>query len=608
MNNPFKHHVPKTYEENLRWRAKIHQKVIDDVSCIQALRDACAVDPIFWINGFCWTYDPRRKPYPKLPFILYPFQEEAVNDLVNAIGNNDILIEKSRDMGASWICSLSMMWFWMFKSMQSFLFGSRNEKYVDDTGNPKALFWKLDFTLDHMPAWLKPDGFNNKEHRRYLHLENPSNGSVIDGESTTEYFAQGDRRTAILLDEFALVPNGTSVLGATRDVTKSRIFNSTPDGTANAFYRLRQKPSLSKIRLHWSVHPGKRKGLYATGEGNKLKILDPIHYPKDYHPILDGKLRSPWYDDECERAEGPKEIAQHLDIDYLGSGYQFFGAVAVTEYVSRISRPPLYVGDMEYDPSLGEPRRFRENPKGDLKLWCLLDGDMKPVSDHAIAIGVDISAGTGASNSCLAGYDIATGEKVLELATPYVRPEEFACLAASVARWIRGKSIFKPKVIWESNGPGRQFGSKLIELGYHDVYRKSGGKSKTTDIPGWASTKETKLILLGDYRDAIENSEIINFSKEAVEETLQYVYMPNGGVAHAGSAGKEDPSGANANHGDRAMADALAWKLIREKNKKEPEPEEEPDEPLGSLAWRQKHLVVKKPSNVRLLKDNWYRS
>ena len=88
--------------------------------------------------------------------------------------------------------------------------------------------------------------------RTKLRLTNESNGSTIDGESTTGDVARGDRRTAIGLDEFAAfdVDAGYRALASTRDATNSRIFNSTPAGSGNAFYDMAHKPELTQITLH----------------------------------------------------------------------------------------------------------------------------------------------------------------------------------------------------------------------------------------------------------------------------------------------------------------------------------------------------------------------
>jgi hypothetical protein len=596
LRTPFKHHVPKDPKKNLEWRRKIAAAVRDDPEFCEVIKEACKRDPIFFVNAFAWTYDPRPAAQKilgfaqsKVPFILYGFQEEALLELLGAIeGGHDILVEKSRDMGASWLCVTAFHYRWLFRPLQSFLFVSRVEDYVDSSGNPKALFWKLDYLNTNLPQYLLPVGFNLQSHRRKLHIENPENGSVIDGESTTGRVARGDRRTAILLDEFAAVEQGESVLKATRDATDCRVFNSTPEGTNNAFYKMRQT-KIRKLRLHWSVHPRKAIGLYTTTEHGDLKVLDPDGFPEDHKPILDDKLRSPWYDRECERCASPYEIAQELDIDYLGSGHQFFNPDKVHEAVTLHALPPSMVGELVYDEATGDPIEFRDDPKGTVRLWVGLDGKNQPICRDRLVVGSDVSAGTGASNSVLAGYSAKTKEKVFEFTSPYHRPEAFATLTVALLRWFQKASLHSPFLLWESNGPGRQYGSRVLDLGYGNIYlRKNDAsiKQKVSDVPGWPPTKESKMVLLGNYRSGVEGLRCCNRSKRALEETLEYVFTPNGGVAHARAADKSDPSGANANHGDRVMADALAWKGLGER-KRTPQ-RETPQAPPGSLAWRRK--------------------
>ena len=89
--------------DNLRWRAGVFKKVMESPNYAAVIRDACAADPIFYVNGFLYTYDPRAQPYTKIPFVLYPYQRDGLLELFDAIGNEDLLIEKSRDMGASWL-------------------------------------------------------------------------------------------------------------------------------------------------------------------------------------------------------------------------------------------------------------------------------------------------------------------------------------------------------------------------------------------------------------------------------------------------------------------------------------------------------------------------
>lgn len=579
--------VPKTVRENMLWRANLHRMVMNRPELQDVIRETCKQDPLFFINAFCYTYDPRREPFSRVPFILYPFQEDAIIELARALGVEDVVCEKSRDMGASWICIAVIVWAWLFQKDLSFLLGSRVEAYVDDPGNPKSMFWKIDYILNNLPEWLLPKGYDRKVHRRKLHIENPELGGVIDGESTNENFSRGDRRTAIVLDEFSAVEQGWRILNATRDATNCRIFNSTPQGINNAFFDVTQRKDILKIRMHWSVHPEKALGMYTTASNGTLKVLNQEGWPVGYKPILDGKLRSPWYDIQCARAANAQEIAQELDIDYLGSGFQFFSADTIRERIREHARPPQIIGDLEYDDDTGEPIRFREHPDGSLKLWVLLDGNGEPPREHKITVGADVSAGTGASNSALAGWDNVTNGKVFEYVNAFVRPEQFAKQSVAICRWFGN-----PLLIWESGGPGRQFGSRVQELSYGNVYlrrREEALSKKVSEIPGVAQTKETKAAIMGEYRAAIEKASILNRSKEALEECLEYIFAPDGSVVHSRATKKDDPSGAKANHGDRAMADALAWKGMQEYAVRTISQEAcKPSVPYGSLAWRNK--------------------
>ena len=587
MKCPFIDRVPTDIVENLKFRASIHRKVMDNREYTQYFWEACAADPLFYICAFGYTHDARAEPFKKLPFILYDFQRKAFLEILDAINHHDLLIKKSRDMGASWMCALAFEWMWHFTpklSAPSFLIGSRVKEYVDHGNNPKSIFWKLDFFHDNLPKWLMPPGYDRAIHRRVMHMTNPHNGAVIDGETTTANFAAGDRRTAIMLDEFAKVDQGHKILPATRDVTKSRIFNSTPLGINNAYFDVHET-NIKKLTLFWTDHPIKQRGLYTTGKDGRLKVLIRDGYPKNYCPILDGNLRSPAFDYEESRSS-PREMAQEWNMDFRGSGDQFFSAAAIQEVTRKNVIPPLFTGDLDYDTITAEPTRFRRDvggKRGSICLWRLLDSDGNIFRDkHEISLGADVSAGTGASNSALCAYDVVTNEKILEYASPYVRPEEFAKQAVAIATWLGGAYL-----IWESNGPGRQFGSRVQELHYGNIYlrkREEKLSKKVTDIPGWASTKEGKLDLVGEYRAAVEEGRCINRSRDAMEECLEYIYDPNGGVSHSRAANKEDASGAKFNHGDRVLADALAWRGVIERTKKPKK--EKPTAPIGSLAWR----------------------
>jgi phage terminase large subunit len=74
--------------------------------------------PIDWINDWCVTFDPRNTaPTPRLlPFMLFPRQEEFVLFLKSCLDDKESgLVEKARDMGATWLCCAFSVWLWLFR-------------------------------------------------------------------------------------------------------------------------------------------------------------------------------------------------------------------------------------------------------------------------------------------------------------------------------------------------------------------------------------------------------------------------------------------------------------------------------------------------------------
>ncbi len=526
--------VPKGVLENLEFRRKLIEVCNADSSVASDVIEMCRRDRLFYINSFCWTYDPRKDDQPIIPFITYDFQDNAIDDIGEAIGSHDILAEKSRDMGASWMFLTVLHHEWMFKSMRSFLVVSRNEDYVDKPENPKALFWKLDFLLKKLPTFMVPN-FT----RVNMNITNKDNGSVIDGESTTADVGRGDRRTAVLMDEFSAFKkdDGYRALSSTRDVTKCRMFNFTPQGTNNAAYDMAQR-NISKLRMHWSVHPEKNIGLYHK----------------------EGKARSPWYDEQCERAAHPMEIAQELDIDYLGSDFQFFDSQSIDKVQKENCVKEYFQGELSFDSDSLRPMGFTRVAGGRWRLWINHE-QLDPMD--LFAVSADIATGTGASNSVISIGSMRTSQKIAEFANPMVKPHELAKIAVAAAKFFKNATM-----IWEANGPGRIFGDGVIDAGYREVYYRTNDKqlgAKESTVPGWYSTRENKLGVLGEYRRALASGDFINRSLEAVQECREYVFLATGSVEHGKSISNIDPSGARANHGDRVIADALLWKMMKQR-------------------------------------------
>jgi hypothetical protein len=244
-------------------------------------------DPVFFFNQFCFTYDPRpeRKPH-HFPFITYPFQDELIEKLEESVDIlADLHLDKSRDMGASWVCLTWLVWKWWKNEPFSALVGSRKEDMVDNF-QEDSLFGKIGYAIDALPKWAQPEGYRSDKHRRFLRIRNPANGNTIQGESANRDFSRQGRYTVIFLDEYAFWDHADSGWTATGDSSPVRVAISTPYGMNNKFADLKFHTDIRQLSLHWTLHPEKDEA---------------------------------WYEKEKLRRTA-REVAQELDIDYEASG------------------------------------------------------------------------------------------------------------------------------------------------------------------------------------------------------------------------------------------------------------------------------------------------
>lgn len=256
----------------------------------QLLLEQCRRDIAFWFNHFCWTFDPRLSQ-PHQPFILYPYQVEAVHILQeNMTAGRDLLIEKSRDMGISWLVLLVFQHHWLFQAGANFHLGSRKAETVDRKGDISTLFEKLRYNLGWLPAWMKPSGFSTGMHDNLLRLINPATGNIISGESSNDNFARGGRYRAVLFDEFPFWPDQDAAFASAGQSTPCRILVGTPYGKQNRFAELRFSGRIQTLRVHWQAHPHKDATWYELQKQRLSEEELARELDINYHLSLQGRV------------------------------------------------------------------------------------------------------------------------------------------------------------------------------------------------------------------------------------------------------------------------------------------------------------------------------
>lgn len=222
-------------------------------SCVTFIRDCCV------------TYDPRNpaKGLPaKMPFIPFPKQVELIN-FVNGlmVDQNDGLVEKSRDMGATWICSGISVWLWLYHPGSAVGWGSRKEQLVDKLGDPDSIFEKIRMIILNMPWYCLPEGFNQKDHLCFMKCINPANDSTITGEAG-DNIGRGGRKSIYFKDESAHYERPELIEASLGDNTNVQVDISSVHGEGTVFHRKRMSGSVETFIMDWRDHPAKDQEWY----------------------------------------------------------------------------------------------------------------------------------------------------------------------------------------------------------------------------------------------------------------------------------------------------------------------------------------------------------
>ncbi len=256
------------------------------------LRAYYAENPADFITDWAVTVDPRNaeKKLPVLvPFILFPRQRELVADMLKwwREGTGG-LVDKSRDVGASWVGMALSLTMCLFHRDFMAGVGSAKEDKADRSGDPDTLFYKG----RHFLTYLPPDftyGWDTKKHSAHLRIVIPHMGSSVTGEAG-DNMGRGGRKSWYLVDEAAHIERPKLVDAALAATTNCRIDMSSVNGMANAFAEKRHSGKVPVFTFSWRDDPRKDDAWYAK----QCEKLDPIIVAQeidlDYSASVEGQI------------------------------------------------------------------------------------------------------------------------------------------------------------------------------------------------------------------------------------------------------------------------------------------------------------------------------
>jgi hypothetical protein len=238
-------------------------------------------EPVKFIEHWCITYDPRNAGtmLPTLmPFIMFPKQKELVQFLHSCLLNQESgLIEKSRDMGATWICCAFSIWLWRFVPGSSVGWGSRKETLVDKIGDPDSIFEKLRMVIFNIPRIFWPKGFAFKEHCSYMKITNPDpqSKSTIAGESG-DNIGRGGRKSLFFKDEAQPLSAKVLTDEGWQEMGNLKVGNLVigEEGEANKIILINDAGSHAVYEMHFS------DGTSAECSANHLWAVDKVRGKK----------------------------------------------------------------------------------------------------------------------------------------------------------------------------------------------------------------------------------------------------------------------------------------------------------------------------------------
>jgi hypothetical protein len=211
----------------------------------------CMEDPIY----FAETYMKIMSvDYGEIPFTLYDFQRDMINDFKNDRFN---ICKLPRQCGKSTTSVAFILWFALFNPGKTIgILANKGELAQEILG-------RLQLAYENLPFWLQQGAVSFN--KRSVTLEN---GSKIIATSSSGSAARGMSFSLIFLDEFAFVPANDaedffrSVYPTISSGADTKmIVVSTPKGM-NHFYKMwteaeKGKSAFNPISINWWDVPGR---------------------------------------------------------------------------------------------------------------------------------------------------------------------------------------------------------------------------------------------------------------------------------------------------------------------------------------------------------------
>jgi hypothetical protein len=328
--------------------------------------------------------------------------------------------------------------------------------------------------INSVPDWLKIATVKI-DNKTKLEL---SNGSRIQGTPTSKDAGRGQALSLLVIDEAAHVDDMDTLwtgLYPTISTGGRCIALSTPNGVGNWFHKTyveatEHKNNFNGVSLPWFVHPDRDDSWFKNETKNMSK----------------------------------REIAQEYECNFNASGETVINGDDILLLKKEVKDPVdrTYV-DRNYH------------------IWD------RYTPDGSYLISADVARGDGRDYSVFHILDVKKMEQIGEYQGK-IDLDSFARLLLSV-----GTEYGNSMIVVENNNVGYSVLTKLIDLGYKNIYYTSKNQEvidqmyaaySSNAVPGFSTTQKTRPLIIAKLEEFIRNKSIKINSSRLINELDTFVW------------------------------------------------------------------------------------
>lgn len=442
----------------------------------------CGKDPIYFLKTYAKIQHPIRG---LIPFSLYPYQEDVVRAFINHRLN---VILKARQLGFTTLAAGFIAWFVLFHRDKNVLIVSTKAEVATNTIRMVRVI--LNFLPKQM--MLTRITVNN---RRSIEL---NNGSRVKAVTTTGDAGRSEAVSLLFVDEVAHIEKMDELwtgIFPTISTGGRALLSSTPNGTANFFYRIYKQAQNHENNFNC------RYGMYKHPQRSDVQYSD--RFPWWVHPEHDEQ----WFANETA-GKSARDISQEYECNFNTSGDTFLPADELQRLESKVSDPI---------DRLAEDRN--------LWIWQF------PEPGAIYLLVCDVSSGFAKDYSA---FHVIRIDNKLEQVAEYkgkIPPDLLGELCMKVSQQYNNATIAPEN----NSGWAGQMIQRITDCNYPHLYWQNNRNMYVENnyggyrnaIPGYSVTNANRMSMLAKMEQYVRRDDIKVNSPRLLDEFREFIWVNN---------------------------------------------------------------------------------